>query len=268
MPTISHSDKIVLITGASSGMGKETALQLGLKGVKGLTLFARRKEKLEEVAKEIEAMNSGTKVLVVAGDASSEKDNERAVKETVSFFGGINGAFINAGVYAGGVPLTETKNEDIENTIDINIKGVIYALRCTLPAIAETVGDSGPTGSVVVNSSCMGAVVISPKSAGSSLYSASKAFVNSLVETAAIENAPRIRVNAVMPGVVKTEIAPLDDAGYDAFGAQMQPLWGRAGTASEVASLVSYLIGDEASFISGSLIKADGLWGLSGVASG
>lgn len=162
--------------------------------------------------------------------------------------------------------MPETKNEDIDKIIDVNVKGVIYALRYTLPAIAATVGDSGPTGSVVVNSSCMGTAVIGPKSAGSSIYSASKAFVNSLVETAAIENAPRIRVNAVMPGVVKTGIAPLDDAAFEALGAQVQPLWGRAGTASEVASLVSFLIGNEASFISGSLIKADGLWGLSGMA--
>lgn len=205
-------------------MGKETALQLGLKGVKGLTLFARRKEKLEEVAAEIKAMGSGTEVLVVAGDATDEKDNERAVKETIEAFGGINSAFVNAGIFAGGKPLTETSNEDIDKIINVNIKGVIFALRYILPAIAKTVGDSGPTGSVVVNSSCMGAGVIAPKSAGASIYSASKAFVNSLVETAAIENAPRIRVNAVMPGLVTTEIMGSDHAAYDALGAQIQPL--------------------------------------------
>ena len=213
-------------------------------------------------------MKSGTQVLVVVGDASNEQDNERAVKETVATFGGINSAFVNAGIFVGMKPLTETSNEDIDKIFNVNMKGVIFALRYILPAIAKTVGDSGPTGSVVVTSSCMGAVVISPKSAGASIYSASKAFVNSIVETAAIENAPRIRVNAVLPGVVKTGIAPLGDKEYDAMAAQLQPLWGRAGTASEIASLVAYLIGNESSFISGSLIKADGLWGLSGVASG
>ena len=122
------------------------------------------------------------------------------------------------------------------------LKGVVYALRCVLPAIKKTVGNEGPTGSVVVNSSCMGLAVIGPKSAGSGMYSASKAFVNSLVETAAIENAPRIRINSVMPGVVQTEIMPIDSEAYNNFGAAMQPLWGRAGQPEEVASLVAYLI--------------------------
>lgn len=126
-----------------------------------------------------------------------------------------------------------------------------------------TVGEEGPTGSIVVNSSCMGASVIAPKSVGSALYSASKAFVNSIVETAAIENAPRIRVNAVLPGVVQTGIMPVDDATYQAIAAKMQPLWARPGKPREVSSLVAFLLSDEASFISGDLIKADGLWSLS-----
>ena len=129
----------------------------------------------------------------------------------------------------------------------------------------ETIGEDGPMGSIVVNSSCMGLNVVSPKSAGAAMYSASKAFVNSLVESAAIENAPRIRVNGVLPGVVRTNIMPgVDDKTYDHIAAGVQPLYGRAGKASEVASLVGYLISDEASFISGTNIKADGLWSLSG----
>lgn len=88
--------------------------------------------------------------------------------------------------------------------------------------------------------------------------------MNSLVETAVIENAPRIRVNGVMPGVVQTSIMPVDDATYQAVGAALQPLWGRPGKPVEIASLAPYLLGDEASFISGSNIKADSLWALSG----
>jgi len=168
------------------------------------------------------------------------------------------------GIYRGGSPLTDVSDSDIEDVLNVNVKGVVYALRYILPAIKDTVGDEGATGSVVINSSCMGHAVISPKSAGSGIYSASKAFVNSLVETAAIENAPRIRVNGVMPGVVRTDIMPVDEATYQSIGAAMQPLWGRAGKAEEVASLVSYLISDEASFISGTNIKADGLWSMTG----
>ena len=260
------SDKIILVTGASSGIGKETALYLASKGVKGVALFARSAEKLEAVAKEIDAAAGPTKALVVVGDASKEVDNRRAVEETVKAFGGITGAFINAGVYVGGMPLHETPDDKIDSVIEVNIKGVIFAFRYLIPAIKETVGDEklDPTGSIVVTSSCMGDVVIGPKSSGSSIYSASKAFVNSLVETAAIENAPRIRVNGVMPGVVRTGIMPVDNETYDAIGAALQPLWGRAGKAVEIASLAAFLLGDEASFISGTNVKADGLWALSG----
>mmetsp|Transcript_21775 Transcript_21775/g.37063 ORF Transcript_21775/g.37063 Transcript_21775/m.37063 type:complete len:266 (-) Transcript_21775:64-861(-) len=258
-----YNDKIILITGASSGMGKVTARFLADKGVKAVTLFARRKEELEEVAKDIESKTS-TKALVVAGDTSNADDVKRAVDETVSTFGGITSAFINAGVYRGGAKLEEVKDEDIDAILDINVKGVLYCLRYVLPAIGETVGAEGPTGSIVINSSTMGVAVIGPKSAGSGVYSASKAFVNSLVETAAIEYAPRIRVNGVLPGIVKTSIFPLDDETYNTVGANMQPLYGRPGKSEEIASLVAYLVSDEASFISGSNIKADGLWSLSG----
>jgi 3-oxoacyl-[acyl-carrier protein] reductase len=149
-------------------------------------------------------------------------------------------------------------------TRNSNVKGVIYGFKAVIPAIKNTVGDKGPTGSIVVNSSCMAQAVIGPKSGGSALYAASKAFVSSLVETAAVENAPRIRVNAVLPGVVHTSLMPVDGDTYNMIGGALQPLWGRAGQPMEVASLVGYLISDEASFISGTNIRADGLWGLSG----
>ena len=259
-----HESKVILVTGASSGMGRETALFLASKGINALTLFARGEEKLKEVAAEITEKFPSVKTLVVAGDASKAEDNQRAVDETVKAFGGITGAFVNAGVYRGGTPLAQVDDKDIDDILNVNVKGVVYALRSLLPAISKTVGSDGPTGSIVVNSSCMGEAVIGPKSAGSGVYSASKAAVNSLVETAAIENAPRIRVNGVLPGVIKTGIMPVDDETYEKVGAAMQPLYGRAGKAVEVASLVSYLLSDEASFISGSNIKVDGLWGLSG----
>lgn len=256
--------KVYLITGASSGMGKDTALYLASKNVKALTLVARGKDRLQEVADEISKEFPNTKTLVVAADASSAEENKRAVDETVATFGGIHGAFVNAGIYRGGAMLPDTTDDVIEEVLNANVKSVIYAMRYLIPAIKATVGDEGAAGSIVVNSSCMGAVVIGPKSGGSGLYSASKAFVNSLVETAAIENAPRIRVNAVMPGVVQTNIMPVDDATYQHVGAALQPLWGRPGKPREISSLVSYLLSDEASLISGTLIKADGLWAMSG----
>lgn len=257
--------KVFIVTGASSGMGKETALYMAEKGTAtAITLFARRAEALDAVAQEIASKFPSVKTLCVAGDASKVEDNEKVVAETVAKFGGLSGIFINAGAYRGGKMVHETEQDDIDALVDINMKGVLYALRFAVPAIKETVGEDGPTGSIVINSSCMGDAVIGPKSAGSGVYSASKAFVNSIVETTAIENAPRIRVNGVMPGVVQTGIMPVDDDTYQKIGAAMQPLWGRPGKAVEVASLVNYLLSNDASFISGTNIKADGLWSLSG----
>lgn len=201
----------------------------------------------------------------MSGDAGSAEDNQRAVDETLQAFGGkLHGAFLNAGVFRGGKPLSETAEDVITDILNINVKSVIYGFKAVIPAMRKTVGENGPTGSIVVNSSCMGTTVIGSKSAGAGVYSASKAFVNSLVETTAVENAPRIRVNAVLPGAVQTNILPVDDDTFQQIAVAAQPLWGCPGKPEEVASLVSYLISDEASFISGTNIKADGLWSLSG----
>eukprot|EP00538_Stauroneis_constricta_P001613 CAMPEP_0119565800 /NCGR_PEP_ID=MMETSP1352-20130426/31180_1 /TAXON_ID=265584 /ORGANISM="Stauroneis constricta, Strain CCMP1120" /LENGTH=99 /DNA_ID=CAMNT_0007614789 /DNA_START=48 /DNA_END=343 /DNA_ORIENTATION=- len=96
-----YEAKVYLITGASSGMGKDAALYLASKKVKALTLFSRGKDRLDEVAAQIEKEFPQTKTLVVAGDASSADDNKRAVDETVAAFGGIHGAFVNAGIFRG-----------------------------------------------------------------------------------------------------------------------------------------------------------------------
>ncbi|CAB9527015.1 Diacetyl reductase [(S)-acetoin forming] [Seminavis robusta] len=262
----SNKDKVILITGASAGIGLGTAQKLASEGAI-LTLFARRGDKLLAAEKELKAAYPNVKTLAVVGDAAKEEDVKRAVEETVNAFGGIHGAFINAGIYRPG-KLTEMSNDDMNALLDVNVKGVIYSLRHIIPAIKKTVGDSQngyiQQGSIVVNSSCMATAVIAPKSAGSSIYSATKAFVNSIVETAAIEEAPLIRINSVMPGVVKTEVIPLEDEAYEAFAAKMQPLYGRAGTPQEIANVVSFLLGPGASFISGTNVKADGLWSLSG----
>ena len=111
--------KVVLISGGSSGMGKATALYVAEKGAAAVTLFARRPEALAEAEKEILAKYPSVQVLSVAGDVASAQDNQRAVDETVQAFGGLHGAFLNAGVYKGGTPLAEAAEEDINAVLDM-----------------------------------------------------------------------------------------------------------------------------------------------------
>jgi hypothetical protein len=114
----SMDEKVFLVTGASSGMGRDTARLLAEKGVRGLTLVARRKDALDEVALELAKLYPTVKVLIVVGDVTSDSDNKRAVEATVAAFGGIHGAFVNAGTYRGGVPLTDISDTDIDTVID------------------------------------------------------------------------------------------------------------------------------------------------------
>jgi NADP-dependent 3-hydroxy acid dehydrogenase YdfG len=110
--------KIFLVTGASSGMGRDTAYLLAEKGVKGLTLVARRQDVLDNVAADLAKLYPNVTTLTVGADVTSDSDNKRAVEETVAKFGGIHGAFVNAGAYRGGVSLVDISDDDIDTLID------------------------------------------------------------------------------------------------------------------------------------------------------
>jgi NADP-dependent 3-hydroxy acid dehydrogenase YdfG len=114
------NNKVILITGASSGIGKATAFYLAEKGIAtALTLFARRQDPLDETAKELATRFPKVKTLVVTGDASIAEDNKRAVDLTVEIFGGMHGMFINAGVFKGHKSLVETSDEDIDTLLNM-----------------------------------------------------------------------------------------------------------------------------------------------------
>lgn len=223
-------------------------------GAKGIVLVSRTQSKLEEVAKEVEA--AGSKVAIVAGDAGSEDINKKMVETAVSEFGQLDVAFLNAGVF-GQKKIVEMEEEDVDSLFNSNFKSVVWGLKHVLPAMKE----SPNKGSVIVNTSCMG-MLARAAFAGTSMYSASKAAANMLVEYAAAEAAEDgTRVNAVAPGIVATNIIGLDEAATNGMAKDVQ-LVGRAGTSDEIASVVTMLASDDGAFFTGTVMKVDGGWAL------
>ena len=246
------SGRVALITGASAGMGRDTARHLASLGVR-VVAFARREERLKALVAEIE--QAGGTAAYFVGDVSSKDANTGAVAFAVETYGQLDIAFLNAGIYRGSKPLVEMDDEAIDALLAVNVKGVIYGLQAALPELAKA-----EDGVAIVTSSIMGSRVHSVGSVGSSIYSATKAFVNSLAETAAIEYGGRARVNTIVPGVIKTEVFG-EGPGPAAFAdrlAKLKNLIPRAGEGQEIAELVEYISG--ASYVTGSHFQIDGGW--------
>lgn len=246
--------KVVIVTGASSGIGYGSTLRLAKEGAK-VVLAARSADKLEAAAQEI-SKETGAESLVVPTDVSDIAAIKALVDQAVKKFGKVDAAFLNAGGFSA-CSYEDMEEDAFNNMFNLNVKSVAFGIKYTMAAMKQT----GTKGSIVVNSSVMG-VKVTAKAAGSALYSASKAAVDRLVQYAAVEAAEHgIRVNAIQPGIVRTNVLPVDDDAYDAFAKDMQ-LIGRAGRAHEIAGLVAYLASDESTFMNGSLVPIDGGWNL------
>ncbi|NOW95350.1 SDR family oxidoreductase [Mucilaginibacter sp. SG564] len=237
-------NKIAVITGGNSGIGYAAARELKEKGAT-VIITGRRKEAIEKAASELG-------VTGIVADQSDIKATERLVASVTESYGQVDILFINAGV-ATLSPIELATEQHFDDIMDINFKGAYFTLGKFIPILRDG-------GSVVFLSS----IVASTTSAASSVYSASKAALNSLMKSAALELAPRkIRVNAVSPGPVATEImhkAGLDDATLGTIKDSLitkSPLK-RMGTSEEVASVVTYLCDDAAGFITGSEFIIDG----------
>ncbi len=233
-------NKVAVITGGNSGIGYATAKTLNEKGAK-VIITGRRKDAIEKAA-------SALKVSGLLADQSSLSEIDNLVAKVKSNFGKVDILLINAGItkFAPIELMTENMFDEIMN---VNFKGAYFTLSKFIPILNDNA-------SVVLLSST--SATISPQSA--SVYAASKAAINAVMKIAALELAPRkIRVNAVSPGPVATEI--MNKLGLDnAVEAQIInsiPL-SRLGNAGEVANLIIYLSGDSASFITGSNFLIDG----------
>lgn len=237
-------NKVAVITGGNSGMGYGTAKILKDLGAT-VIITGRRKEAIDQAAKELG-------VYGMLSDQGKLEDIDSLVGEVSEKFGKVDILFINAGISGTSSIETETAT-NFDHMMGVNFRGVYFTLSKFIPHLND--------GASVVLLSSVLASTISP---GLSVYSASKAAVNSIMKTAALELAPRrIRVNAISPGAIDTELFSkmgMDEqalAGMTNYLISLTPI-GRIGKPAEIGNLVAFLSSDEASFITGSEHTIDG----------
>lgn len=240
--------KVVLVTGASSGIGRATAIELAKRGAR-VVASARRQAEIDAVVAEING--AGGTALPVLADINREADIIDLVAKTVSTYGRLDVAFNNAGTEGEFTPFEDQSNEVYETIFNANVRGVFWSMKHEAKAMLAAGGGS------IINNASMGGVI---GFANAALYIASKHAVLGLTKTASIEWFRRgIRVNAVNPGIIDTpfqdRVWPSAEA-KQTFAASTVP--GRAGTAEEVARVVAFLASDDASFVSGHGLLADG----------
>ncbi len=247
--------RAALVTGGGSGIGLAIGRALARGGC-GVALGGRRREAVETAAADLRAL--GLRAIAVASDVSSADGARRMVDEAARQLGGLNVLVNCAGVYRAG-PLADEADEaepdPVDLVVDVDLKGVLFATRAAIPHLRGR-----PGGASIVNVSS--SVTLSPP-ANCSVYSAAKAGVDALTRSLALELArDRIRVNAVLPGVVRTPIfetimPPEEAAGFlDDFGKQV-PL-GRIGQADDIARAVLFLCDPANDWITGALLCVDG----------
>lgn len=241
-------NKIVIVTGGTSGIGRATAIAFAQQGAKVVVSGRREAEGAESVAL-IE--KAGSEGLFVRADVSKAADVERLVATTVDKYGRLDIAFNNAGIHLGDNPLLTTTDEQYEQMFDINVRGVFYCLKYEIDAMLKTGG-----GAIVNNASVLGIRAMP----GSAIYNASKSAVIGLTKSVAWEFAAKgVRVNAVCPAVIETDMTS-SIRGNEAISAYVKAIHpiGRFGRAEEVAAAVLYLSSPGAGFSTGIALTVDG----------
>jgi NAD(P)-dependent dehydrogenase (short-subunit alcohol dehydrogenase family) len=243
-------NQVAIITGASSGIGRATAIKFAREGAR-VALVARRVNPLNEVAQAIRAQ--GGECQTIVADVTRESDIERVVSETVAAFGGIDILVNAAGIIANG-NIENTTLRDWDYMFNVNVRGPFYLIQRAMPYLIERKGN-------VVNVSSVTGIRAFPNVLA---YCASKAALDQLTHCIALEVASKgVRVNAVNPGVTVTMLhrtGGMNDEAYAKFlehSKTTHPL-GRVGTAEEVAELIFFLASPKAGWITGVSYAIDG----------
>ena len=246
-------NKVALVTGASSGIGRAAALELAKRGAKVIA-SGRRQIELEALIVEIRKM--GLEATATVADINIEKSISDLVATTIQTYGRLDVAFNNAGTEGQFTPFIEQTNDVYDTIFNANVRGVFWSMKYEARAmLAQGVGS-------IINNASMGGII---GFANAALYIASKHAVLGLTKTASLEWFRQgVRVNAICTGLIDTpfqdRIWPSPQAKRE-FGAASVP--GRMGTSEEMAKVVAFLASDDSTFVSGHGLLADGGYSVS-----
>ena len=249
-----HQDRVYIVTGGGSGIGKATAVRLAAEGA-AVVIADVRADGANGAAAEI--ADRGGRATAVACDVARESDIANLVSEATQRFGGLDGFFSNAGT-AGGGWIHDMPLEEWERVIRINLTGAFLLAKHALPVLIARGGGS------IVTTGSIASIVVGPGGSSAS-YAASKGGLLQLTRQIAVDYGPqRIRANCLCPGGVATNLGV--HVREDAPRISDKPLprqkigtpLGRIATPDELAAAVSFLLSDEASFITGIALLADG----------
>lgn len=244
-------DKVVIVTGGSFGIGRETAIAFATRGAK-VVVADWLEDKEQTTVKQIKA--AGGQAIFLTCDVSKSNDVSAMVDKTIATYGRLDFAFNNAGIEGAMANTQECTEENWDKTININLKGIWLCMKYEIPYMVQQ-GKGA-----IVNCASVAGLIGFP---GLPAYVVSKHGVVGLTKTAALENAKQnIRINAVCPGIIHTEmidrITGLDKEVEKQY-ISMEPV-GRMGKPEEVAEAVIWLCSDAASFVTGHSMPVDGGW--------
>lgn len=246
MPKLQN--KVVLVTGASKGLGASIAKHLAAEGAKVVVNYASSAAAADQVVNEIRA--AGGEAVAVRADVSKPADVRALFDATEKAFGTADILVNNAGVYVA-TPLGTINEENFRKNFDLNVFGLLMVTQ-------EAIGRAGDKKPVVINISST--VALTP-GVGLSVYSATKAAVDNITRSLALELGPKARIVSLSPGLTLTDglkdMTKGGDGSFEAYAVSRTPA-GRVGQPEDVAKVAAFLASDDAAWISGEVVQAGG----------